>query len=55
MCINEGFYISLGGVVTFKNAKNIVNVIKEIGLEYILLETDAPYLTPEPFRKFKNA
>ena len=52
--IKLGYLIGVGGVVTFKNAKNIINVIKNIDLEYILLETDAPYLTPEPFRKYKN-
>lgn len=48
--INLGYYIGIGGVCTFKNAKNIVNVIKNISTEYILLETDSPYLTPEPYR-----
>ena len=52
--IKYGYLIGVGGVVTFKNAKNIVNVIKNIDLEYILLETDSPYLTPEPYRKYKN-
>ena len=52
--IKLGYLIGVGGVVTFKNAKNIINVIENIDLEYILLETDAPYLTPEPFRKNKN-
>lgn len=48
--INKGFYLGIGGVCTFKNAKNIVNVIENIDLAYILLETDSPYLTPEPYR-----
>jgi len=52
--IKLGYLIGVGGVVTYKNSKNIVNVIKNIDLEYILLETDAPYLTPEPYRKNKN-
>ena len=52
--IRLGFLIGVGGVVTFKNAKNIINVINNIDLEYILLETDAPYMTPEPYRKYKN-
>ena len=52
--VKLGFLLGVGGVITFKNAKNIVNVIKNIDLEYILLETDAPYLTPEPYRKNKN-
>ena len=50
-----GFMIGIGGVCTYKNAKNIVNVIENIPLEYILLETDAPYLTPEPYRGSKNS
>ena len=52
--IKIGFFIGVGGVVTYKNAKNIVDVIKNIDLEYILLETDSPYLTPEPYRGKKN-
>lgn len=51
--IKLGFYFGIGGVITFKNAK-LYEVVKEIPLENILLETDAPYLTPEPFRKYKN-
>ena len=52
--IKLGYLIGVGGVVTFKNAKNIVSVIENIDLEYILLETDSPYLTPVPFRGQKN-
>lgn len=52
--IKLGYMIGIGGVVTFKNAKNIKEVVKNIPLEYILLETDSPYLTPEPFRGAKN-
>ena len=48
--IDLGFYIGIGGVVTFKNARNIVNVVENISIENILLETDSPYLTPEPYR-----
>ena len=51
--IKLGFYFGIGGVITFKNAK-LYEIVKEIPLENILLETDAPYLTPEPFRKYKN-
>ncbi len=51
--IKMGYYIGIGGVMTFKKSK-IVEIIKEISLESIILETDAPYLTPEPFRKYKN-
>lgn len=53
-CIKKGFYIALGGVVTFKNAKKVHEIAKEIPLEHLLLETDAPYLTPEPYRGKQN-
>jgi TatD DNase family protein len=49
-----GFLIGIGGISTFKNAKNIIDVIKSVSLEYIILETDSPYLTPEPFRGKRN-
>ena len=52
--IKCGFCLGIGGIVTFKNAKNIIEVISDVSLEYLLLETDAPYLTPEPYRKYKN-
>ena len=45
-----GFYLGIGGICTFKNASKIVDVIKNIPLEYIVLETDSPYLSPEPYR-----
>lgn len=48
--VKIGFYLGIGGIVTFKNATKLVNVIKNISLEYIVLETDAPYLSPEPYR-----
>lgn len=51
--IKLGFYFGVNGVITFKNAK-IDEVIKEIPIERILFETDSPYLTPEPFRKYLN-
>ena len=47
--ISMGYYLGVGGVVTFKNS-NLSHVIQEIGLDHILLETDSPYLSPEPFR-----
>jgi TatD DNase family protein len=53
-CIKEGIYISLGGVVTFKNALKAKEVATEIPLEYLLLETDDPYLAPVPFRGKEN-
>lgn len=51
--IKMGYKIGIGGVVTFKNA-HIKDVIKEIGIENILLETDSPFLTPVPYRGEKN-
>ena len=48
--IKMGMYISLGGVVTFKNARQSVEVASEIPLDRLLLETDAPYMAPVPFR-----
>ena len=53
-CINEGFYIAIGGVVTFKNAKKVKEVAKTVPLDKLLLETDAPYMTPVPFRGKEN-
>lgn len=49
-----GFYFGIGGVLTFKNAKNLVNILPQIPLERLLIETDAPYLTPEPYRGKRN-
>jgi TatD DNase family protein len=49
-----GFYISVSGIVSFKNAKALQNVIKEIPLERLLVETDAPYLAPVPHRGQEN-
>ena len=48
--VRMGLYISLGGVVTFKNARHSVEVASEIPLDRLLLETDAPYMAPVPFR-----
>ena len=53
-CIKQGWYIALGGVVTFKNAVKAKEVAKEVPLDKLLLETDAPYLTPVPFRGTTN-
>lgn len=47
-------YISLGGTVTFKNARHSVEVAREVPIDKLLLETDAPYLTPVPFRGTRN-
>jgi|Deesub1362A_J573_1020465.scaffolds.fasta_scaffold00013_116 TatD DNase family protein len=49
-----GLYISIAGPVTFKNAKRLKEIVKQIPDDYLLIETDAPYLTPEPFRGKRN-
>ncbi|WP_338471262.1 TatD family hydrolase [Niallia sp. XMNu-256] len=53
-CIEMNFYISLGGPVTFKNAKKPKEVAKEIPLDKLLIETDCPYLAPHPYRGKRN-
>ncbi len=53
-CIKEGWYLGIGGVVTFKNAVKMKEVVQAVPLEHILLETDAPYLTPVPHRGKEN-
>ena len=52
--VKMGYYIGVGGVVTFKNAKTLVNVVEEIPLFNILLETDSPYMAPTPHRGERN-
>lgn len=52
--IKLGFYISLGGPVTFKNARVPKLVAKEVPFDKLLIETDSPYLTPEPYRGKRN-
>lgn len=49
-----GAYIALGGALTFKNAKGLLEVAKEVPLDRLLIETDCPYLTPVPFRGKRN-
>lgn len=53
--IKMGYYIGVGGVLTFKNAKKLRAVVEEIPLERILLETDCPYMAPEPHRGERNS
>lgn len=48
------FYFGIGGVVTFKNAKKLINVLPKIPYDRLILETDGPYLTPEPYRGRRN-
>lgn len=52
--VKLGFYIGVGGVVTFKNGKKLKTVVETIPLESIVLETDCPYLAPEPYRGKRN-
>lgn len=52
--MNMGYYLGVGGVVTFKNGKRLKEVVEYAPLDYLLLETDAPYLAPEPFRRRRN-
>ena len=53
-CNKMGFYIGVGGVVTFKNARKLIEVVEKTPIEWLLIETDAPYLTPEPHRGKRN-
>ena len=53
--IKMGYYIGVGGVVTFKNAKKLKEAVEAIPLESIVIETDCPYLAPEPYRGKRNA
>ena len=52
--VKMGFYIGIGGVVTFKNGRKLKEIATEIPLERIVLETDCPYLAPEPNRGRRN-
>ncbi|MFS0725089.1 TatD family hydrolase [Paenibacillus sp. 1P07SE] len=53
-CLDMNFYISLGGPVTFKNARVPKEVLKNVPLDRLLIETDCPYLAPHPFRGKRN-
>ncbi len=54
-CLNEGFYIGFNGIITFKNAENVRDALRITPIERILLETDSPFLTPDPYRGVENA
>lgn len=54
-CIDKGYYIAIGGVVTFKNANDLKETAKIVPADRLLLETDAPYLTPVPYRGKLNS
>ena len=53
-CLDMNLHISFGGPVTFKNAKQPKEVLAQVPLDRLLIETDAPYLTPHPFRGKRN-
>lgn len=53
-CLDMGFYISVPGVVTFPKAQTLVDIVKKLPADRILVETDCPFLTPEPFRGKRN-
>lgn len=52
--IDLGYYISIPGTITFKKTTNVVDVVKNIPIDYLLTETDAPFLAPEPYRGKRN-
>ena len=49
-CVDHGFVLGIGGIITFKNGEGLRQVVKKIGIEHIVLETDCPWLAPEPYR-----
>jgi TatD DNase family protein len=53
-CMDMGFLISIPGSITFKNAEGFIEIVRRIPLESLLVETDAPFLTPVPFRGKRN-
>ena len=53
--MSRGLHLGIGGVVTFKNAKKLKEVVEYAPLEQIVLETDCPYLAPEPYRGKRNS
>ena len=53
--VKMGWYIGVGGVITFKNGKKLVETVKAIPIESIVLETDCPYMAPEPHRGSRNS
>ena len=54
VCIERGYYLGIGGVVTFNNAQKLRTIVEEVSLENLVLETDSPYLAPHPFRGKPN-
>ncbi|HEC92732.1 MAG TPA: TatD family deoxyribonuclease [Candidatus Atribacteria bacterium] len=54
ICIKRGYYLGIGGVITFNNAKRLRAVVEQVPIENLVLETDSPYLAPHPFRGKPN-
>lgn len=54
LCLNMGFHLSFGGPITFKNARQPKEVLAQVPMDRLLIETDSPYLTPHPFRGKRN-
>ncbi|RCX18292.1 TatD DNase family protein [Anaerobacterium chartisolvens] len=52
--LDNNFYISIGGAVTFKNARKAIEVVNYVPMDRLLIETDCPYMTPEPYRGKRN-
>jgi TatD DNase family protein len=52
--LDIGFYISISGIITFKNIQNLIDVVKYVPLDMLLIETDSPYLAPQPMRGKTN-
>ena len=55
LLLNLGCYISFSGIITFKNTLDLQDVVKYVPIERMLIETDSPYLSPEPYRDKKNS
>lgn len=53
--VHEGYYLGFGGAITFKSAKRNVESVKAVGLDHIVIETDCPYMAPEPVRGTRNS
>ncbi|WP_138204358.1 TatD family hydrolase [Haloimpatiens lingqiaonensis] len=53
-CLKMGYYVGFTGVVTFKNAKKVIDVLKVVPMDRILVETDCPYMAPVPYRGKRN-
>ena len=52
--LDLGFYISISGIVTFRNAEELRAIVRDVPLDRLLVETDAPYLAPVPYRGKRN-